>query len=65
MRPIAWAYYRQCPNRRPFIIIPIQCEYFALEGLGKLLNTVKIVQNKLNPTLTIEGVLLTMYDFAP
>ncbi|MBK8470814.1 MAG: ParA family protein [Sphingobacteriales bacterium] len=44
------------------IIIPIQCEYFALEGLGKLLNTVKIVQNKLNATLTIEGVLLTMYD---
>tara|TARA_Y100001968_G_C19241458_1_gene659643 strand:- start:39 stop:842 length:804 start_codon:yes stop_codon:yes gene_type:complete len=44
------------------IIIPIQCEYFALEGLGKLLNTVKILQKRLNPTLTIEGLLLTMYD---
>jgi chromosome partitioning protein len=44
------------------IIVPIQCEYFALEGLGKLLNTVKIVQNRLNPDLKIEGLLLTMYD---
>ena len=44
------------------IIIPIQCEYFALEGLGKLLNTVKIIQKRLNPDLTIEGLLLTMYD---
>ena len=44
------------------LIIPIQCEYFALEGLGKLLNTVKIVQRRLNPQLTIEGLLLTMYD---
>ncbi len=44
------------------IVIPIQCEYFALEGLGKLLNTVKIVQRRLNPELTIEGLLLTMYD---
>ena len=44
------------------LIIPIQCEYFALEGLGKLLNTVKIVQKRLNPELTIEGLLLTMYD---
>lgn len=44
------------------VIIPIQCEYFALEGLGKLLNTVKIVQNSLNPDLDIEGMLLTMYD---
>ena len=44
------------------VIIPVQCEYFALEGLGKLLNTIKIVQARLNPTLEIEGILLTMYD---
>jgi chromosome partitioning protein len=44
------------------VIIPVQCEYFALEGLGKLLNTIKIVQNRLNPVLEIEGILLTMYD---
>ncbi len=44
------------------VIIPIQCEYFALEGLGKLLQTVKIVQERLNPDLEIEGILLTMYD---
>ena len=44
------------------VIIPVQCEYFALEGLGKLLNTIKIIQNRLNPTLEIEGFLLTMYD---
>ena len=44
------------------IIIPIQCEYFALEGLGKLLNTIKIIQNRLNKNLDIEGLLLTMYD---
>lgn len=44
------------------IIIPVQCEYFALEGLGKLLNTIKIIQNRLNPELEIEGFLLTMYD---
>jgi chromosome partitioning protein len=44
------------------VIIPVQCEYFALEGLGKLLNTVKIVQTRLNPSLVIEGILLTMYD---
>jgi chromosome partitioning protein len=44
------------------IIVPVQCEYFALEGLGKLLNTIKIVQNNLNPELEIEGILLTMYD---
>ncbi len=44
------------------VIVPVQCEYFALEGLGKLLNTVKIVQQKLNTDLTIEGILLTMYD---
>ena len=44
------------------VIIPVQCEYFALEGLGKLLNTVKIVQGGLNDRLNIEGILLTMYD---
>ena len=44
------------------VIIPVQCEYFALEGLGKLLNTIKIVQNRLNKELDIEGILLTMYD---
>lgn len=44
------------------VILPVQCEYFALEGLGKLLNTIKIIQNRLNPELEIEGFLLTMYD---
>ncbi len=44
------------------VIVPVQCEYFALEGLGKLLNTIKIVQNNLNTSLEIEGILLTMYD---
>jgi chromosome partitioning protein len=44
------------------VIIPVQCEYFALEGLGKLLNTIKIVQNRLNQNLAIEGILMTMYD---
>ena len=44
------------------VIVPVQCEYFALEGLGKLLNTIKIIQQRLNPALTIEGILLTMYD---
>jgi chromosome partitioning protein len=44
------------------IIIPVQCEYFALEGLGKLLNTIKIIQNRLNKDLEIEGFLLTMFD---
>ncbi len=44
------------------VIIPVQCEYFALEGLGKLLNTIKIIQSRLNTKLEIEGILLTMYD---
>ncbi len=44
------------------VIVPVQCEYFALEGLGKLLNTIKIIQTRLNPDLEIEGILLTMYD---
>jgi chromosome partitioning protein len=44
------------------VIIPVQCEYFALEGLGKLLNTIKIIQTRLNTALQIEGILMTMYD---
>lgn len=44
------------------VLIPVQCEYFALEGLGKLLNTIKIVQRSINTQLEIEGLVLTMYD---
>ena len=44
------------------VVVPVQTEFFALEGLGKLLNTIKIVQNRLNPALKIEGILMTMYD---
>ncbi|NVK85209.1 MAG: ParA family protein [Cytophagia bacterium] len=44
------------------VVIPVQCEYFALEGLGKLLNTITIIQKRLNSALEIEGILLTMYD---
>jgi chromosome partitioning protein len=44
------------------VVVPVQCEYFALEGLGKLLNTIKIIQSRLNTKLEIEGILLTMYD---
>lgn len=44
------------------VVIPVQCEYFALEGLGKLLNTITIIQKRLNSKLEIEGILLTMYD---
>ena len=44
------------------VIIPVQAEYFALEGISKLLNTIKIIKSKLNPSLEIEGFLLTMYD---
>ena len=44
------------------VMIPVQCEYFALEGLGKLLNTIKIIQGRLNENLEIEGIILTMYD---
>ena len=44
------------------VIIPVQCEYFALEGISKLLNTIKIIKSKLNPSLEIEGFLMTMYD---
>ena len=45
-----------------FLIIPLQCEYFALEGLGYLLNTLKLVRSRLNPTLALGGILLTMFD---
>ena len=44
------------------VIIPVQCEYFALEGISKLLNTIRIIKTKLNPSLEIEGFLLTMFD---
>ena len=44
------------------VIIPVQCEFFALEGISKLLNTIKIIKSRLNPTLEIEGFLMTMYD---
>src|SRR5574338_1520748 len=44
------------------VLVPVQAEFFALEGLGKLLNTIKIVQSRLNPDLVIEGILMTMYD---
>ena len=44
------------------VIIPVQCEYFALEGISKLLNTIRIIKSRLNPALEIEGFLLTMYD---
>lgn len=44
------------------VLIPMQCEYFAMEGLGQLLNTINLIKENLNPDLTIEGILLTMYD---
>jgi len=44
------------------VLIPVQCEYFALEGLGKLLSTIRIIKSRLNPELEVEGILLTMYD---
>ncbi len=51
-----------CLTASNTVIIPVQCEYFALEGISKLLNTIKIIKSKLNPSLNIEGFLLTMYD---
>ena len=45
-----------------YLIVPLQCEFFAMEGLGHLLNTMRLVKNRLNPTLTLGGILLTMYD---
>ena len=44
------------------VLIPIQCEYYALEGVGQLVNTVKLMRRKLNPELAVEGILLTMFD---
>ena len=44
------------------VLVPIQCEYYALEGLGQLIQTIKLVQKRLNPDLIIEGVILTMFD---
>ena len=51
-----------CLTAADSVIIPVQCEYFALEGISKMLNTIKIIKSKLNPRLEIEGFLLTMYD---
>ncbi len=51
-----------CLTASQSVIIPVQCEYFALEGISKLLNTIKIIKSQLNPGLKIEGFLLTMYD---
>ena len=51
-----------CLTAADSVIIPVQCEYFALEGISKLLNTIKIIKSKLNPRLEIEGFLITMYD---
>lgn len=51
-----------CLTAADSVIIPVQCEYFALEGISKLLNTIKIIKSKLNPQIDIEGFLLTMYD---
>ena len=51
-----------CLTAADSVIIPVQCEYLALEGISKLLNTIKIIKSKLNPRLEIEGFLLTMYD---
>lgn len=51
-----------CLTAANSVIIPVQCEYFALEGISKLLNTIRLVKKKLNPSLEIEGFLLTMYD---
>jgi chromosome partitioning protein len=45
-----------------YVIVPLQCEYFAMEGLGYLLNTVKLVKTRLNPALSLGGILLTMFD---
>jgi len=49
-------------NAADSVIIPVQCEYYALEGIGQLLNTITLVKENLNPNLSIEGILLTMYD---
>lgn len=51
-----------CLTAADSVIIPVQCEYFALEGIAKLLNTIKIIKDKLNPMITVEGFLATMFD---
>ena len=51
-----------CLTAADSVIIPVQCEFFAMEGLSKLLNTIKLVQMRLNPSLSVEGFLMTMYD---
>lgn len=54
--------YRKFTDSCRLCVIPVQCEYFALEGLGKLLSTIKLIQKRLNTDLEIEGFVLTMYD---
>ena len=62
MRPITGLLTLNALTSANSVIVPIQCEYFALEGLAKLLNTIKIVQQRFNIDLKVEGLLLTMYD---
>ena len=62
MSTIAGTPHPQRPDRIAPILLPLQCEYYALEGLGRLLSVVKLVRQRLNPLFEIEGVLLTMYD---
>ena len=62
LRPINYWLITEDLTAADSVIIPVQCEYFALEGISKLLNTIKIIKTKLNPSLEIEGFLLTMFD---
>jgi chromosome partitioning protein len=57
-----WPGYRQRTHAADSVIVPVQCEVFSLEGLGKLQNTINLVKKQLNPKLEIEGILLSMYD---
>jgi chromosome partitioning protein len=54
--------YRQCLTAADSVLVPVQCEFFALEGLSKLRETIELIQQKINPDLQIEGILLSMYD---